>query len=58
MDEGGGEDTCDCDSTEREHRRSAATTRAKPDGRGTWRRKSRVGGCREMTSPNQCGNTG
>ena len=25
-------------------RRSAATTRAKPHGRGRWRRKSRVGG--------------
>ena len=47
------------------HRRSAATTRAKPDWRGRWRRKSRVGRCREMAStarlgvsPYRCGSTG
>ena len=62
MDEGGGEDICDCDSESHSipwsrggTGRSAATTRAKPDGRGTWRRKSRVGGCREMTSTGRLG---
>ena len=44
---------------ERGYRRSAATTRTKPDWRGRWRRNGRVGGCREMTvGPCRCGSTG
>ena len=40
---------------ERGYRRSAATTRAKPDGRRRWRRCGRVGRCREMASTARLG---
>ena len=40
---------------ERGYRRSAATTRTKPDGRGKWRRNGRVGGCRKMTNTARLG---
>ena len=51
---GGAEDTCSR-GAERGHRRRAATTRARPDRRGRWRRNSRVGRCREMASTARLG---